>query len=63
LEPERGKCQMCGSTFLYEKQLPPCTITFLGKQFKADLCYVCGARIAEFVKSYRKKKSWSQYTT
>jgi hypothetical protein len=52
---------MCGELYMEDAGLPPATLRFFGKQFYADLCYACGARLAQFVKDYRKRKSWSQY--
>lgn len=57
-EPKTARCRMCGETFVYNGDLPPCVVRFFGKESYADLCYACGVRLAEFIKSYRQKRHW-----
>ena len=55
----RGKCRMCGSTYIFE-EVPPAMMTFFAenKHFHAPLCYRCGIRIIEFIKAERQKRKW-----
>jgi hypothetical protein len=60
---EKKRCSMCNELYVETDGLPPATLRFFGKDFYADLCFACGARVAAYVKDYRRKKSWSQYVS
>lgn len=55
--PKHKKCRMCGHTYFHYSK-PPCTVMFFGEEFYADLCYSCGARLVQFIKSFRQKDRW-----
>ena len=54
----KGKCSMCGNTFIYFEEGPPGEFYFLAKKYHGNLCWNCALRILNYIRSFREQRKW-----